>query len=237
MYFDPANQANLALPLTDAANKGKVQQDYAGLLVSWLSEHYGYTGDESGALTAFLALPTIDQDVFVRQVFFDELQASGAQESNTSSPFYKSYARGRLAIDTLLPSPAGAETTPGDPVGYSGAITMYSGPVLVSQNASITNAAGNAAATFDGGVATLFGGSVQVIDPGGQATFGVPGGPAPGNNSGIVTYGSGDVDVYALTDVLLGKSRIFTTAGGNITIWSSAGSINAGIGAKTHAGL
>jgi hypothetical protein len=86
---------------------------------------------------------------------------------------------------------------------------------------------------FDGGIATLFGGSVQVLDPGGAVEFGIPGGPAPGNSSGIVTYGSGDVDIYALGSVLLGKSRIFTTAGGNITIWSSDGDINAGIGAKT----
>jgi filamentous hemagglutinin family protein len=235
LYFNPANQADLSIPLTDPANKGKVQQVYTAQLVTWLTENYGYTGGESGALAAFLALPAIDQDVFVRQAFFEELQASGAQESNPASKFYKSYARGRLAIDILLPS-TGTETTPGDPVGYTGAITMYSGTVLqngTNQTQSITDAAGTAAATFDGGVATLFGGSVQVIDPGGQATFGVPGGPAPGNNSGIVTYGSGDIDIYALDDVLLGKSRIFTTAGGNITIWSSAGSINAGIGAKT----
>jgi hypothetical protein len=110
---------------------------------------------------------------------------------------------------------------------------MYSGTVFTpGGHAPITTSSG-ANATFDGGIATLFGGTVQVIDPGGQAIFGVPGGPAPGNNSGIVTYGSGDIDIYALGNVLLGQSRIFTTAGGNILIWSSAGDINAGIGAKT----
>jgi hypothetical protein len=140
-----------------------------------------------------------------------------------------------LAIDTLLPSLT-TETTPGVPAGYTGDITMYSGTVLSDNGTSggaPLKAPGGGDATFDGGIATLFGGSVQVIDPGGQATFGVPGGPAPGNNSGIVTYGSGDIDIYALGNVLLGKSRIFTTAGGNILIWSSAGDINAGIGAKT----
>ena len=233
LYFNPANQADLALPLDSAANKGKVQLVYTAQLMAWLATNYGYTGTEQGALAAFQALPSIDQDVFVRQVFFSELQASGAQESNPSSPFYKSYARGRLAIDTLLPSSA-AETTPGVPAGYTGGITMYSGTVLSSgTNGTPLTTASGATATFDGGIATLFGGSVQVIDPGGQATFGVPGGPAPGNNSGIVTYGSGDIDIYALGNVLLGKSRIFTTAGGNILIWSSAGDINAGIGAKT----
>jgi filamentous hemagglutinin family protein len=232
-YFDPANQADLTLPLTDPANKGRVQQVYTTQLVAWLAENYGYTGNADGALAAFLALPATDQGVFVRQVFFTELNASGAQESDPNSKFYKSYARGRLAIDTLLPS-TGTEPVMGDPVGYTGSITMYSGTVLTGTgtNTPLKDGDGNTV-TFDGGVATLFGGSVQVLDPGGQATFGVPGGPAPGNNSGIVTYGSGDVDIYALDNVLLGKSRIFTTAGGNILIWSSAGDINAGIGAKT----
>jgi hypothetical protein len=48
-----------------------------------------------------------------------------------------------------------------------------------------------------------------------------------------VTYGSGAIQSYSLGSVLLGKSRIFTTAGGDILIWSSSGDINAGIGAKT----
>jgi hypothetical protein len=231
-YFNPANQANLSVPLTDPANAGKVQLVYTAELVTWLAKNFGYTGTQTGALAAFLALPAIDQDVFVRQVFFQELQASGAQESDPNSRFYKSYARGRQAIDTLLPSTPAVTT--GVPAGYDGAITMYSGTVLGDgANGVPLTAPGGGAAVFDGGVATLFGGTVQVIDPGGQATFGVPGGPAPGNNSGVVTYGSGDIDIFALDDVLLGKSRIFTTAGGNILIWSAQGSINAGIGAKT----
>jgi filamentous hemagglutinin family protein len=230
LYFNPTNQANLALPITAAANAGKVQQVYASELVTWLTENYGYTGTASGALQAFLALPTVDQGVFVRQVFFAELAASGAQETNPNSRFFKSYTRGRQAIDTLFPS-TGKQTTPGVPVGYTGAITMYSGTVEVNR-ALITTPTGGVA-TFDGGIATLFGGAVQVLDPGGATTFGITGGPAPGNSSGIVTFGAGDIDVYALGDVALGQSRIFTTGGGNLLIWSSSGDINAGIGAKT----
>ncbi len=232
LYFNPLNQANLALPLTDPSNAKKVQQVYAAPLAAWLAANYGYTGNADGALAAFLALPAVDQGVFVRQVYFDELAASGAQESNPASPFFGSYARGRLAIDTLLPS---NDHGIGAPVGYTGAITMYSGTVLNAPTVSavpLTTPTG-ANAIFDGGIATLFGGNVQVIDPGGEAIFGVPGGPAPGNSSGIVTYGSGSIDSYSLGSVLLGKSRIFTTAGGNILIWSSLGDINAGIGAKT----
>ena len=230
LYFNPDNQANLALPITAAANAGKVQQTYATELVTWLATNYGYTGTTTGALAAFQALPAIDQGIFVRQVFFDELAASGAEETNPSSRFYKSYVRGRQAIDTLFPS-TGTQVTPGVPVGYTGAITMYSGTVV--QGANPIQTPTGAPATFDGGIATLFGGTVQVLDPGGAATFGIPGGPAPGNSSGIVTYGAGDVDVYTLGSVALGQSRIFTTGGGNLLIWSSSGDINAGIGAST----
>jgi filamentous hemagglutinin family protein len=233
LYFNPANQANLSLPLTDAANNGKVQQVYAAQLLAWLTQNYGYTGGQDGVLAAFLALPTVDQGVFVRAVYFDELNAAGLQYNDPTSRFYKSYARGRTAIDTLFPSnPPG---TAGVPAGYTGGITMYSGTVLTDAGTASTplTMPSGGVATFDGGIATLFGGTVQVLDPGGNAVFGVPGGPAPGNNSGIVTYGSGDIDIYSLGNVLLGKSRIFTTAGGNILIWSSDGDINAGIGAKT----
>ena len=232
LYFNPANQADLALPLTDPNNKGKVQEVYAAPLAAWLAADYGYTGTADGALAAFQALPAVEQGVFVRQVYFEELGASGAQESNPASRFFGSYARGRLAIDTLFPS---ADNGSGAPVGYTGGMTMYSGTVLNGPSTSavpLTTPAGGDA-IFDGGIATLFGGTVQVLDPGGEAIFGVPGGPAPGNSSGIVTYGSGAIDSYSLGSVLLGQSRLFTTAGGDILIWSSSGDINAGIGAKT----
>jgi hypothetical protein len=230
LYFNPANQANLALPITSAANAGKVQQVYTTELVTWLTENYGYTGTATGAMAAFLALPSVDQGVFVRQVFFAELAASGAQETNPNSRFFKSYTRGRQAIDALFPSST-KQTTTGVPAGYTGAITMYSGTVEV--NRALINTPAGGVATFDGGIATLFGGAVQVLDPGGATTFGITGGPAPGNSSGIVTFGAGDIDVYALGNVALGQSRIFTTGGGDLLIWSSSGDINAGIGAKT----
>ena len=39
--------------------------------------------------------------------------------------------------------------------------------------------------------------------------------------------------MYSLDSVLLGQSRIMTTFGGNILVWSATGDINAGKGAKT----
>lgn len=232
LFIDPANQGQIKIPTQDAGSKAAVQAAIAGLLATILKTDYGYTGTTpAAAYTFFTKLTPAEQEAVSEDVFFAVLQYSGAAEANPSSIYYKSYVLGRQAIDTLFPS-IGTQVTNGTPVGYTGAITMYSGTAQLPSKAPITTTSG-ADATFDGGIATLFGGSVQVLDPGGATVFGITGGPAPGNSSGIVTYGAGAVNIYALSDVLLGQSRIFTTGGGNIVIWSSEGDINAGIGAKT----
>lgn len=220
LYFNPVNQANLGIPLSAPANKGKVQQTYADSLQAYLAQNYGYTGDAAGALAFFQAnVPAAAQALFVRSVFFQELLASGRQYNDPASLFFHDYQRGRQAIDTLFPSADGGR---GVPSGYSGTITMQSGTLSLA----------GTPVNFDAGVATLFGGNVQVLDPGGPVVLGSSSTFA-GGNSGIVTYGSGDIDIFTLGSVLLGQSRIFTTAGGNIVIWSADGDINAGIGAKT----
>src|SRR5258708_8409714 len=83
----------------------------------------------------------------------------------------------------------------------------------------------------DSSILTDFGGSITTVVPGGETIVGVNG-VTPGAHAGILTQGSGDIDVYSEGSVLLGESRILTTFGGNIVIWSATGDINAGIGAK-----
>jgi filamentous hemagglutinin family protein len=97
-----------------------------------------------------------------------------------------------------------------DANGYRGDITMFGGA----------------------GVQTLFGGGIQMLTPGGQQVVGIEG-LVPPPTAGIVTQGSGDIQMYAKGSVLLGLSRIMTTFGGNILVWSAEGDINAGRGAKT----
>jgi filamentous hemagglutinin family protein len=228
----------VSLLKTVQASSAKLPQDqpFSALqLLLWVYD--GYRGTALDAPAAYAALPDLARSFLARTAFYMELQASGFDHGSPSSTFYDSYVRGQEAIDTLFPSltteqPAGAPPMSyGVPAGYSGTITMYSGTVSSSAGTITTTSGANA--TFDGGIATLYGGNVNVLDPGGATVFGITGGPAPGNSSGIVTYGSGDINIYALSNVLLGQSRIFTTGGGNIVIWSSDGDINAGIGAKT----
>ncbi len=83
------------------------------------------------------------------------------------------------------------------------------------------------------GVRTDAGGGITLLAPNGAVTLGVTSAAAPPATAGVITQGSGDIDIYALGSVLLGQSRIFTTYGGNIVIWSEQGDINAGRGAKS----
>ena len=52
-------------------------------------------------------------------------------------------------------------------------------------------------------------------------------------NSGIYTERGGDVALFARADININESRVMTFWGGDITMWSDAGNINAGRGSKT----
>jgi filamentous hemagglutinin family protein len=167
-------------------------------LYDWLRTNYDYTGTQAGAFADFLTLPAAARDVFLRQLYFDELNASGLEFNDSSSVRYKSYLLGRTTIASLFPAPG------------TGDITMYGGS----------------------GIHTDFGGNIETLTPGGQTIIGVEG-TSPPASAGFITQGSGYIDIYALDSILLGGSRVLTTFGGNILIWSAQGDINAGRGSKT----
>jgi len=205
-YLDPANAADSGLPLDSAENAGRAAKTYERELATWLTERYGFSGPTDDALQVFAALPARQQAVFLRQVYFSELRASGREYNDASSRRFNSYLRGRQAIATLFPG----QDKDGKPVQYAGDFTMFGGS----------------------GVRTDFGGAIQMLMPGGQAVFGVEG-VAPPATAGVVTQGSGDIQMYAKGSILLGQSRIMTTFGGGILGWSAQGDINAGRGSKT----
>jgi len=234
LYFNPANQGSYNQTVTNPG--GTVLDTYNSQLFTWLQSRFGYTGTQAGALAFFLALPTQQQGVFVRQVYFDELNASGLDFNDPTAPDFKSYARGQQAIATLFP----ATSANGTPITYRGDITMFSGEV------SFDGASGHIQATLappgaggipekpsDSGITTVAGGTIQTLTPGGETLVGVTGGTKPGPDAGVLTQGSGDIDMYADQSILLGQSRILTTFGGGIVAWSAEGDINGGEGAKT----
>jgi len=197
LYLDPVNLAVTGVPLAD--QKGKGAKTYEKELADWLKERYGFAGAVDEALAYFNALKPEQQGIFLRTVYFAELQEGGREYNDASSSRFNSYMRGRAAIATLFPGN-----------DYNGDITMFGGA----------------------GVRTLFGGSIQMLTPGGSQVIGVEG-QVPPESAGLVTQGSGDIQLYSKGSILLGLSRIMTTFGGNVLGWSAEGDINAGRGAKT----
>jgi|GEM_PF-241345 len=85
-------------------------------------------------------------------------------------------------------------------------------------------------------IKTADGGDVRVFVPGGQVDVGVNKVPVKDKDSadkGILALKEGAVIIFARGDVMVNESRVFTLKGGNILIWSSVGSVDAGRGAKT----
>ncbi|AXK79310.1 filamentous hemagglutinin N-terminal domain-containing protein [Pseudolabrys taiwanensis] len=206
LYLDPANRAG-AGPLAD--QPGKVAKTYDTELVTWLKDRFGYSGADADALAYFNALPGAQQRVFLRQVYYAELTAGGREYNDKASSRFGSYLRGREAIAALFP--AG---------NYAGDITMFSAKAAYSTTIN------------SGFVHTDFGGDIQFLTPGGKVVVGTEG-LAPGADAGLITQGQGEIQVYSKDSVLLGLSRIMTTFGGDILIWSAEGDINAGRGSKT----
>ncbi len=106
LYLNPANQANIAYPDTDPVNAGKVPYTYQAELYAWLQQNYGYTGDKAGAYAYFETLRAPQQRVFLRKVYYNELNAGGLEYNDPTSKRYQSYLRGRDAIAALFPDQA-----------------------------------------------------------------------------------------------------------------------------------
>ena len=82
-------------------------------------------------------------------------------------------------------------------------------------------------------ITTVGGGNLFVITTGtlNVGTTALAGGSS-GQSSGITTQTGGEINVFAQGDVNVNESRIMSFQGGDITVWSYEGSINAGKGDK-----
>ncbi|MGX9732649.1 filamentous hemagglutinin family protein [Janthinobacterium aestuarii] len=228
-------------------------------LVNWLTTRFG--GDSglgirydpaTDARSFFAALPKEQQQVYLSNVYFAELKAAGREYNDPDGMRRGSYLRGREAIATLFP----AQDKAGQKIEYKGDLTMFSSalytvndydgvytkrPVAGVRYLSPQEWAEAGRPTVnvphvivnDAGIHTDVGGDIGITVPGGRALIGVDGGYAPGEGSGVLTQGAGEIQMYAKDSILLGQSRIFTTFGGNILAWSATGDINAGRGTKS----
>ena len=79
---------------------------------------------------------------------------------------------------------------------------------------------------------TMAGGSVETLTPGGGLQVAALGTVVPAGG-GLVTFGAGDINIFARDSVTVNRSRILTFGGGDEVIWSTLGDIDAGRGSKT----
>lgn len=181
-------------------------KNYSAELAQWLTERFGLIGNDDQVAAWFAALPAEQQRVFARKIYFAELKAGGREYNEVGGVREGSYLRGREAIAALFPE----KDVAGNTINYDGDVTLYGGA----------------------GIHTDFGGDIQVLTPGGRQVYGIEG-AAPPSTAGVITQGSGDIQLYSRDSILLGQSRIMTTFGGSIFGWSAQGDINAGRGSKT----
>jgi filamentous hemagglutinin len=72
-----------------------------------------------------------------------------------------------------------------------------------------------------------------MLAPGGNLQLSSTALGTPETPPGIVTEGGGAINIFTNKNIDIGISRIFSLAGGNITIWSDKGNIAAGSSSKT----
>jgi filamentous hemagglutinin family protein len=159
------------------------------------------------ALSAFEALAPESQVLFTNQVLVDVIRQAGRTASALKgSAQTAAYAPGYAALDLVFPTGSTA----------TGTLSMGASQIQTLQNSSIS-----------------------VLAPRGDIDVGtVATGlfPKPAYVLGIVTADGGDISAVVSGSVNVDQSRVFTVGQGNLLMWASNGSLDAGRGGKTVVG-
>jgi filamentous hemagglutinin family protein len=149
------------------------------------------------------------------QFFMGTTQQAGLQAEGQT--YSEDLAAGRTAQAALDVAEARADTI--DPF-FAGSATSGSGDInmTASQISSLAPTAGIFIVTH---------GSLNV----GQSTFFAN--ESEITQTGIFTAQGGGINIFANKDVNVNESRVMTFEGGDITVWSDTGNINAGRGSRT----
>ena len=143
------------------------------------------------------------------KTFFGEIREAGASYSSMLAQGNISEAEEiveKLRVESINPLLEGSLTGKGNIDMVESQINVTGGP---------------------GGVYLLATGEINV----GKTTFTESGNV--NSDSGIYTTAGGSVNIFSLGDLNVNESRVMTFAGGDITVWSDQGNINAGRGSKT----
>lgn len=205
-YVDPANATNVA-------------HNYISELQAFLARvgKPASTDNPADVFAAFQALPADLQHVFVDQVFFAELKSVGVGQLNGETKSQRGYQM----VNTMFPASFGytQNALDGGPGGASQLVKTGDLNLL------------------HGTIQTKLGGDVSVFGPGGNIIVGsLATEPNPNlklPDLGILTLGGGAINTFTDQSVRVNASRVLTSQGGEILMWSSNGDLDAGRGSKT----
>lgn len=144
------------------------------------------------------------------QMLFGELRDAGVAASDPASPRFDDYSAGFDAIATLFPG------------SYAGNIETALSTVQTQDGGSINLA-------VPGGF----------VDAGLTSTAGLAGAGEfkEAIELGYIVFRTGSINAFVRDDFNVNSTRVFAQQGGDILIWSSAGDIDAGRGAKSAASI
>jgi hypothetical protein len=206
--------------LANAAGTLIVPSNDTGELQQFLAD-IGLPSGPDQAVKRFQALPKELQGVFAEQVFFAELKSVA---DPTSSSFHKNQI-GYQMVDSLFPATLGytANALGGGANGAS--VRVPTGDLNLLHST----------------IQTEQGGSISLLGPGGNIVVGSlatePNTNLKLRNLGILTLAGGAINTFTDANVLVNSSRVLTTQGGDILMWSSNGNLDAGRGSKTTLSL
>jgi filamentous hemagglutinin family protein len=227
-----------------------------------LRQAYGTTDvTYQQAYDLFTTLPQLDQEIFLLDnVYFNELAQTSVPSGASYQDYSRGYIAVNLLFPSSLGYTAnnlGGGTNGANKLVETGDLDLrlsaieseWGGNIYILGpggraliGSTVATSAQAALHTYAGG--QLFEGFPIVTGADGQ-----PGQPylAPGDGTpypstitdipagyeGVLTLRGGSIDTFTDSDFLLNQSRLFTEEGGDIIMWSSNGSLNAGEGPQT----
>ncbi len=168
------------------------------------------------ALKSFSASELSEQRKLIIDVFVAELNTAAELQAATKND--SEYARGFLAINRLFAAPISNEA------------------LSTALNTLVKPSGGDISLPFSRILSTA-GGDINLFAPHGELQVGFTAeviNPTVGSGVlGVVISGKGDLSAMTESNISVNLSRVQALDGGNISLWSSSGDIDAGRGAKT----
>ena len=178
---------------------------YQQLLTAYMRDARNDNGlNYTAAVSGFKALPVEQRNIFLINILFDEVRVAASKAAKSGN--FSDYAGGYKAIQAMFPDAGSASSD------YAGDLKL-----------------------FFSKIATIAGGDINMLAPGGSVNAGLASafaGSKSASDLGIVTQGEGAINGLVNKDFMVNQSRVFALNGGDITLWSSNGNIDAGRGAK-----